>query len=99
MFQKDSLLQKVSGVKDDKNVASQFFNIEYWQSPLNYKGYKMSKYKMVLYGIAASDGMKVYKLDDIIYLKNASMVYRLDNTGDFKPYERITDEVIINRLK
>ena len=66
---KDSLLQKVSGIKDDKNNSQQFFNIELWQSPLNYKGYKMSKYKIILYGIESSDGLKIVKLDDIIPYK------------------------------
>ncbi len=96
---KDSLIQKVSGVIDDKNNSKQFFNIEFWQSPLNYKGYKMSKYKMVLYGILLADVFKVYKLDDIIYLKNSGLVYQLDYAADFKQYERITDETIINKLK
>lgn len=96
---KDSLLQKVSGVNDDRMNTKQFLNMEFWHSPLNYKGYKMSKYKLVLYGITSSDGIKLYKLEDVIYLKNSGMVYRLDYASDFKPYERITDESIINKLK
>ena len=96
---KDSLLQKVSGIKDDKSYYKQFLNIEFWSSPLNYKGYKMSKYKLVVYGIASAEGIKLYNLDEVIYLKSASFVYRLDSSGDFKPYERITDEAVINKLK
>jgi hypothetical protein len=96
---KDSLLQKVSGIKDDKPGTKQMFNVELWSSPLNYKGYKLSKYKMVLYGIGSVDGIKLYRLDDAIYLKNAGIVYKLDYTADFKQYERITDEQIINKLK
>lgn len=96
---KDSLLQKVSGIKDDRNSSKQFINIEFWSSPLNYKGYKMSKYKLILYGVASPEGMKIFKLDDVVYLKNAAFVYRLDTSGDFKPYERISDESIISRLK
>jgi hypothetical protein len=96
---KDSLLQKVSGIKDDKSSGKQMFNIELWSSPLNYKGYKMSRYKMVLYGITTTDGIKLYKLDDVIYMKNGSNVYRLDHSADFKPYERITDELILTKLK
>jgi hypothetical protein len=96
---KDSLLSKVSGIKEEKNYGKQMFNVELWQSPLNYKGYKLSKYKMVLYGIQSIDDMKLYKLDDVIYLKTGSLVYRLDYVSDFKQYERITDENIINKLK
>ena len=96
---KDSLLQKVSGIKEDKSYYKQFLNIEFWSSPLNYKGYKMSKYKLVVYGIASAEGIKLYNLDEVIYLKSASFVYRLVSSGDFKPYERITDEAVINKLK
>ena len=59
----------------------------------------MSKYKLVLYGLASAEGLKLFKLDDVIYLKSSSFIYRLDAVGDFKPYERITDESIINKLK
>lgn len=96
---KDSLLQKVSGIKDDRSTAKQYLNIEFWSSPLNYKGYKMSKYKLILYGVSSPEGLKIFKLDEVTYLKSASFVYRLDATGEFKPYERITDESILNRLK
>ena len=99
MTSKDSLLQKVSGIKDDRSSSKQFLNVEFWASPLNYKGYKMSKYKLVLYGIASPDGLKLYKLDDVTYLKSSSFIYRLDASGDFKAYERITDESIISKLK
>jgi hypothetical protein len=96
---KDSLLQKVSGIKDDKNTIKQMLNIELWQSPLNYKGYKMSKYKITLYGIASVETLKIYTLDDVIYLKNGLMFYKLENANEFKPYERFTDETVINKLK
>jgi hypothetical protein len=96
---KDSLLQKVSGIKEDKNNSKQFFNIEFWSSPLNYKGYKLGKYKMVLYGITSAEGIKVFKLDDTLYLKNSGIVYKLDYADDFKPYERVSEDTIINKLK
>jgi|ERR1043165_1170911 hypothetical protein len=98
MTQKDSLLQKVSGIKDDRG-SRQYFNLEFWSSPLNYKGYRMSKYKLILYGLSSAEGLKLFKLDDVVYMKSTGVVYRLDPTGDFKPYERITDETIISRLK
>lgn len=96
---KDSLLQKVSGIKDDKNGTKQFINIELWQSPLNYKGYKMSKYKIALYGLTSLEGLKVYILDDVIYLKSGATVNKLENSSDFRPYERITEENLISKLK
>lgn len=96
---KDSLLQKVSGIKDDRMNGKQMFNVEFWTSPLNYRGYKMSKYKIVLYGVDPDDAIKLYRLEDMIYMKNNAIVYELSPTGDFSSYERITDELILNKLK
>lgn len=96
---KDSLLQKVSGIKDDKNNTKQFINIELWQSPLNYKGYKMSKYKIALYGVSSLEGLKVYTLDEVIYIKNGGIVYKLENSSEFRPYDRITEENLISKFK
>lgn len=96
---KDSLLQKVSGIRDDRSNAKQFINIELWQSPLNYRGYKMSKYKITLYGVPSIEGLKLYTIDDVVYLKNGSMVYKLENSSEFRPYERITEENLISKLK
>ncbi|MBA3972044.1 MAG: hypothetical protein H0X46_07850 [Bacteroidetes bacterium] len=59
----------------------------------------MNKYKLVVYGIPSPEGLKLFKLEDVIYIKLASFVYRLDASVDFKPYERITDEVVLNKLK
>ncbi|MCE9539503.1 MAG: hypothetical protein K8R85_09825 [Bacteroidetes bacterium] len=96
---KDSLLQKVSGIKDDKSITKQFINIELWQSPLNYRGYKMGKYKIALYGLTSLEALKIYILDDVIYLKNGAIVNKLENSSEFRPYERITEENLISKLK
>jgi hypothetical protein len=96
---KDSLLQKVSGIKEEKNPAKQYLNIECWASPLNYRGYKLGRYKMIAYGFASADGMKVFKLDELMYLKTSFGVYRLDYATGFKPYERVTDEAVLSKLK
>lgn len=95
---KDSLLQKVSGIKEDKPGLRQL-SIELWQSPLNYRGYKMGKSKVVLYGLQTIDGIKLYTIGSDTYLKNGSSVYKLEATSEFKPYERVSDETLLGRMK
>jgi hypothetical protein len=95
----DSLMQKVSGIRDDRNNSKLFFNVEVWQSPLNYKGYKMSNYKLVLYGLTSVEGLKVYKLDNDVYLKKMSSIYKLERSTEFRPYQVVVDAAIINKLK
>jgi hypothetical protein len=96
----DSLLEKVSEIKDDRNNnRMNSMQIEFWRSPLNYKGYKLSKYNVILYGLTDTENLKIYTLNGILYMKNASTVYKLDYNSDFKPFERVTDEMITSSLK
>jgi hypothetical protein len=95
----DSLAAKMAGVRDEHAASRQFSTVEFWSSPLNYRGYKMNRSKLILYGIADASGVRLYKLDEEIYLHTDSQVYRLDYTNDFKPYERVTSEAILAKLK
>jgi hypothetical protein len=95
----DSVLQKISGIRDDRTVTKKNIALELWKSPLNYKGYKMSKNKLVLYGFASIEGIKIFKLDDVTYMKLVSSVYKLDQTYDYKSYQHVDDSPIINKLK
>lgn len=96
---KDSLLQKVSGIKEDKNLAKKEIVVELWKSPLHFKGYKMSKNKLVLYGLVSIDGIKAYKLDGKTYIKTASLVYEMEETYDYKPFKMISNAEITEKLK
>lgn len=96
----DSLLEKVSDLKYEGNISTkQSMQIEFWKSPLNYKGYKLSKYNVILYGLTDTQNLKIYMLDDKFYMKHASVVYKLDYNSDFKSYERVLDESILSNFK
>ena len=94
----DSLLEKVSGIKNQKNTSSSL-KVEFWQSPINYKGYKMTKNKIVLFGINSDEIVKLFHLEDDIFMKHNQNVYRLYFTDDFKQFEKVTDASIIAKLK
>ncbi len=95
----DSLAAKMAGVKDDRPVGRQFCLVELWTSPLNYKGYKMSRAKIILYGINDPESIRLFKLDDEIYLHSGSLVYHLEYTGDFHAYEKVISESVLAKLK
>lgn len=91
----DTALQKLSGIRE---VPVKNLQVEFWRSPLNYRGYKMSKSKLVLFGSEPADDLQLYKLDEVIYMKNRSGVFRLDFTSDFRQPERINDATLLARL-
>jgi hypothetical protein len=94
---KDSLLQLVSGIKEP--TANNVFIVEYWKSPINYRGYKSGKNKIVLFGLQSVSPPLLFKLNEVIYLKNLEKVYRIERTNDFKSFELINDPSIINQLQ
>jgi hypothetical protein len=96
---KDSLAAKVAGVRDDRPSGRQFCPVEIWTSPLNYKGYKMSRTKIILYGLNDADALRLFKLDDEIYLHCGSQVFRMEYTNEFHPYEKVISENILSKLK
>ena len=95
----DSVLEKVSGIKDTKKNILASFKVEFWQSPINYKGYKMTKNKIVLFGIKPEDNLKLLHLNDDIFMKYNQNYYKLYFTDDFKQFEKVTDSSVIAKLK
>jgi hypothetical protein len=93
----DSLLAEASGIKTEK--MSEVFIIEFWQSPLNFRGYKMGKNKIILYGIDASEPLVLYKINQSIYLNFQRQYVKLEVNYDYKSFEKITDAGMIALLE
>ncbi|MFN4854908.1 MAG: hypothetical protein ACK5JC_10860 [Bacteroidota bacterium] len=93
----DSLLAEASGIKQEK--ISEAFIIEFWQSPLNFRGYKMGKNKIVLYGIDASEPIVLYRINQSIYLNFQRQYVKLEVNYDYKSFEKITDAGMIALLE
>ncbi|HVA98527.1 MAG TPA: hypothetical protein VNG53_06500, partial [Bacteroidia bacterium] len=93
----DSLLAVVSDTKDEA-VPTSYFQVEYWSSPLNYKGYKMSKNKILLYGMDLTADIKLFQKDGFVYLKTPDAAYKLIYTDDFRQYEKVSDKDLLAQL-
>lgn len=93
---RDSAVQKISGIREPQQKALQ---VEFWRSPLNYRGYKMSRSKLIIFGLDSDDEVALYKVDDDIYMKNRGGVFRLEPCTDFRQPERVSDASLIARLK
>lgn len=94
----DSLLEKISGIKDKKNVIASF-KTEFWQSPINYKGYKMTKNKIVLFGVNPEENIKLFHAEEAIILKQGQNYFKLNFTDEFRQFEKISDPSVTSKLK
>lgn len=94
-FAKDTLAAKLAHVEE--NLASLYF-VEFWKTPLNSRGYRFSKNKIMLYGFLDYNNILLYQIDNSYYLKSLDQVYKLFYGGDFKQLERVVDTELLAKI-
>ncbi len=85
-----------------KNIPSKDNNtiiLEFWDSPLNSKGYKMGKNKLVLYGISLHNYTSLKYHDTTLYLQYLNQYYPLKFTSEFKSLQPVSDLALIEQLQ
>ena len=92
----DSIRSKEAGIQEEPGKS---LTVEFWQSPLNSRGYKMSRNRLVLFGFGAEEQLTLYKLNNAFFMRSPGGVFRLENTADFRQMERVTDEALLSRLQ
>jgi len=83
-------LNPSGGIPEDEKAATNYF-VEFWVSPINYHGYKMSKNKLIIYGIEEPDAVKLIRLNDALFMKYHNEYYRLTNTFEYIPYQKLKE--------
>ncbi len=79
----DSLLSELSEV--EPNEFSKKMDVEFWQSALNTKGYKMYKNRIQLFGFQEYP-VSIRKKDDIYYLRtNTNNIYQFSYSSEMQP--------------
>lgn len=75
-------------------VTNRPLHVEFWESPVNFKGYKMNGNNVILYGISPDDSLRFERRQDGVWMYhfNENAVYLLVPTTDDKPFNRINSE-------
>ena len=89
----DSLINQLIKVNPIKN---QQIIIDFWESPINYSGYKMSKSKLIVYGLNPHFNYKLYAKKGKYFLNFEQVFYQLEETSTFKPYITVKKAFIFN---
>ncbi|MEO8086072.1 MAG: hypothetical protein ABI763_04590 [Bacteroidota bacterium] len=76
----------------EKPAAS--YQVEFWVSPINYKGYKMSKNKLILFGIDEPEAVKLYRVNNGLFMSYLKEYYHLNDSFDFVSYQKLKDSEI-----
>jgi hypothetical protein len=92
----DSAMAKAADV--DPTGLPQNFSVEFWKSPINYKGYKMGRGKIVLFGIYQSNDVSLVSIGNNVFLKNQDLYFRLEPTEAFCNLNPVTDKNLLAQL-
>ncbi len=73
-------------------VKKDQYTIEYWQSPINFKGYKLVNSTLQLYGLGETATVRLFKIEFQLYLRMNGAVYQLKNCPDGCGFSILQDE-------
>ncbi len=93
---RDTLTGQLAGVTTS-DYPNLFF-VEFWKTPLNSKGYRMTRNRVILYGLSDFSSITIYKVDDTYYLKNDDVVYKISSGTEFKPMELVNDTDLLAKI-
>lgn len=93
---KDTLTGQLAGVSSS-NFPNMFF-VEFWKTPLNSKGYRMTRNRVILYGLSDFSSITIYKVESNFYLKNDDVVYKISTGTEFKPMELVNDSELLAKI-
>lgn len=93
---RDTLTGQLAGVTS-ADYPNLFF-VEFWKTPLNSKGYRMTRNRVILYGLSDFSSVTIYKVDDNYYLKNDDVVYKISTGTEFKPMELVHDTELLAKI-
>jgi phosphotransferase system IIB component len=92
----DSLAAKLANVEESS--ANNLYFVEFWKTPLNSKGYRFTRNKVMLYGFSDFTNAVLYSIDNSFYLKSGDQVYRLFYSPEFKKLERVVDNDLLAKI-
>ncbi len=82
---KDALLDSLLINDKTKKPAANSIKVEFWRSPINYKGYKYSNNKLILFGIYMHEEAILESRNDKLYLNYENTFYLIEKADDFHP--------------
>lgn len=92
----DSSLSRLSDIPLQASQVA--VNVNFWQSPINYQGYKFGNRQLVLFGLLPVEDVQVLKLEKDFYLNYINSFYLLKETFEFAPYQPVIDTNIVKQL-
>lgn len=91
--EKDTLIRELLGINETKITE---MDVEFWESPIGFSGYKLSKSKLVMYGVSPQFECEILRKNETYYLTYQDLYFELKETQEFLPYKEIEKALIFN---
>lgn len=72
--------------------------VEFWRSPLNYKGYKLNENKLVLFGLYEFNNLSIIGYNNELFIKYNKDYYLIEYTDDFRSFVPMKNESLLKEL-
>lgn len=84
-----SKLNPAAGLIETPKSNNADYEVEFWISPVNYRGYKLNSNKLVLFGIEEPDAVILYYIDNKLTMKYGQEFFRLNQSDEFVSFSTI----------
>lgn len=85
-----SLSQASSVSTVEEPTSQKSLHVEFWESPVHYKGYQLNGNNLILYGINESDSLRFENHTDGVWMYHKAAVYRLTRSTELQRFELIS---------
>ncbi|MBK7129697.1 MAG: hypothetical protein IPM74_05685 [Crocinitomicaceae bacterium] len=89
----DTTMQNLLGIEEVQNTN---MFVEFWESPLNFEGYKLSRKKLVVYGLSPQFDYKIYRDGGDYFFSYQNVYYKMKETQDFLPFSEVSKTEVFN---
>ena len=64
-------------------------HVEFWESPVHYKGYKINGNNLILFGINPSDSLRFERHPNGVWMYHAGEIYLLEPSSEFSDFKAL----------
>lgn len=79
-----------AAVSADAPTSEKPLHVEFWESPVHYKGYQLNGNNLILYGINDADSLRFENHVDGVWMYHKEAVYRLTTSTEMQRFELIS---------
>ena len=90
--------KKPASAESEVQQSQRTIVVEFWKSPINYKGYRYESGKLKIYGVAQTANITFKELDNRLYVNIDGTYYFIEQNGKDRKFVQVTNEKLLNIL-